>query len=48
MILLWGIVLAVLLGSLPVIGDSLKDIEHVIVFMQENRSWDSVCFNSLD
>lgn len=48
MILLWGILLAVLLGSLPVTGDSLRDIEHVIVFMQENRSWDSVCFNSLD
>jgi phospholipase C len=37
-----GIVLAVLLGSSAVSGGSLKDIEHVVIFMQENRSWDSV------
>lgn len=23
-------------------AQSLKDIEHVIIFMQENRSWDTV------
>ena len=40
--LLPGIVLAVLLGSSPVSGGSLKDIEHVVIFMQENRSWDTV------
>jgi phospholipase C len=26
----------------PVAGGSLKDIEHVVIFMQENRSWNSV------
>lgn len=40
--LLGGITLAVLLGSSTVTAGSLKDIEHVVLFMQENRSWDSV------
>lgn len=38
-----GAVLAVLLWSRPAITGSLKDIEHVVIFMQENRSWNSVC-----
>jgi phospholipase C len=42
--LLGCITLAVLLGSSTVTAGSLKDIEHVVIFMQENRSWDSVCF----
>ncbi|KAJ5625030.1 hypothetical protein N7510_001339 [Penicillium lagena] len=33
--------LAVLLTSTPVFGDSLQDIEHVVIFMQENRAFDS-------
>ncbi|RHZ47182.1 hypothetical protein CDV55_100609 [Aspergillus turcosus] len=36
-----GAVLAVLLWSRPAITGSLKDIEHVVIFMQENRSWNS-------
>lgn len=43
MILLLAILLLLLLGSPPVSGGSLRDIEHVVIFMQENRSWDSVC-----
>ncbi|KAJ5312138.1 hypothetical protein N7508_002968 [Penicillium antarcticum] len=39
--LLGCITLAVLLGSSTVSSGSLKDIEHVVIFMQENRSWDS-------
>ncbi|PYH92530.1 non-hemolytic phospholipase C precursor [Aspergillus ellipticus CBS 707.79] len=39
--LLLGTVLAVLLGSRPVSGGSLRDIKHVVIFMQENRSWNS-------
>ncbi|KAJ5614642.1 phosphoesterase family-domain-containing protein [Penicillium herquei] len=35
-----GAALAVILASLPVMGDELRDIEHVVIFMQENRSWD--------
>lgn len=46
MILLLPFLLAVLLGSSPVTGGSLRDIEHVVIFMQENRSWDSVRFPS--
>jgi phospholipase C len=42
MVLLLGTVLAVLLGSSPVTAGSLRDIEHVVIFMQENRAWDTV------
>ena len=35
--------MAMLLGSGPVSAGSLKDIEHVIILMQENRSWNNVC-----
>lgn len=38
-----SIALAVLLGVSPAAAGSLKDIEHVVIFMQENRSWDTVC-----
>jgi hypothetical protein len=38
-----GAVLAVLLWSRPAVTGSLKDIEHVVIFMQENRSWNNVC-----
>ncbi|KAJ5578571.1 phosphoesterase family-domain-containing protein [Penicillium hispanicum] len=41
MLFLLCALLALLLGSTPVIGDTLQDIEHVVIFMQENRSWDS-------
>ncbi|KAJ5167325.1 phosphoesterase family-domain-containing protein [Penicillium canariense] len=41
MVLLLGAVLAVLLGSSPVAAGSLRDIEHVVIFMQENRAWDT-------
>ncbi|OOQ87754.1 non-hemolytic phospholipase C precursor [Penicillium brasilianum] len=41
MVLLLGTVLAVLLGSSPVTAGSLRDIEHVVIFMQENRAWDT-------
>lgn len=46
LILLSSIVLSVLLGSTPVSGGSLNDIEHVVIFMQENRSWNSVSARS--
>ena len=48
MMLLLGTVLAVLLGSSPVTAGSLRDIEHVVIFMQENRAWDTVslCLSS--
>ncbi|PLB33161.1 nonhemolytic phospholipases C family protein [Aspergillus candidus] len=37
-----GSALLLLLGaSTPVAAGSLKDIEHVVIFMQENRSWNS-------
>ncbi|KAJ5351714.1 hypothetical protein N7452_000688 [Penicillium brevicompactum] len=36
-----SIALAVLLGVSPAAAGSLKDIEHVVIFMQENRSWDT-------
>lgn len=39
---LLSVAVAVLLGIAPVTADTLKDIEHVVIFMQENRSWDSV------
>lgn len=39
---LFSVAVAVLLGIAPVTADTLKDIEHVVIFMQENRSWDSV------
>ncbi|KAJ5682806.1 hypothetical protein N7462_005971 [Penicillium macrosclerotiorum] len=41
MVLLYGTALAVLLGAAPALAGSLKDIEHVVIFMQENRSWDT-------
>lgn len=37
-----SIAFAVLLGVSPAVAGSLKDIEHVVIFMQENRSWDTV------
>lgn len=48
MMLLLGTVLAVLLGSSPVTAGTLRDIEHVVIFMQENRAWDTVslCLSS--
>jgi phospholipase C len=46
MVLLLGTVLAVLLGSSPVTAGSLRDIEHVVIFMQENRAWDTVSLPS--
>ncbi|CAI7566686.1 unnamed protein product [Penicillium bialowiezense] len=36
-----SIAFAVLLGVSPAVAGSLKDIEHVVIFMQENRSWDT-------
>lgn len=49
MALLLGLLLGLLLRSHPVesasaAAGSLKDIEHVVIFMQENRSWNTVCF----
>ena len=41
-----GTALALMLASLPVMADKLEDIEHVVIFMQENRSWDCVCIQS--
>jgi hypothetical protein len=35
-------VLLMLLASGPAAAGSLKDIEHVVIFMQENRSWNNV------
>ncbi|KAJ5131342.1 Phosphoesterase [Penicillium bovifimosum] len=35
------IALVMVLGNSLASGGSLRDIEHVIIFMQENRSWDS-------
>ncbi|KAJ5488277.1 Phosphoesterase [Penicillium expansum] len=35
------IAIAVLLEAVLVFGGSLSDIEHVVIFMQENRSWDT-------
>ncbi|KAJ5581601.1 Phosphoesterase [Penicillium sp. DV-2018c] len=39
----WSICIALImtLGNSLVSGGSLRDIEHVVIFMQENRSWDS-------
>lgn len=34
--------LLVLLAARPALAGSLKDIEHVVIFMQENRSWNNV------
>ncbi|KAI2706015.1 hypothetical protein CBS147332_7259 [Penicillium roqueforti] len=36
-----SIAVAIALGTGLVSGGSLKDIEHVVIFMQENRSWDT-------
>lgn len=44
MMLFFWATLALMLSGSNVIADSLKDIEHVVIFMQENRSWDCVCF----
>ncbi|KAJ5089266.1 hypothetical protein N7532_007950 [Penicillium argentinense] len=41
MIWLLGFALAALLASSPVYAGSLKDIEHVVIFMQENRAQDT-------
>lgn len=38
-----GVLLGLLLQSNVVSAGSLKDIEHVVIFMQENRSWNTVC-----
>ena len=38
------IAIAISLGTRAVYGGSLSDIEHVVIFMQENRSWDTVHF----
>ncbi|KAJ5933635.1 hypothetical protein N7454_005964 [Penicillium verhagenii] len=38
---LLGSALLMLLASRPVVAGSLKDIEHVVIFMQENRSWNN-------
>lgn len=46
-VLLSGVTLGLLVLGRPVFGGSLKDIEHVVIFMQENRSWDCVCAISL-
>lgn len=43
--LLKCIAIAVLLEGVLVSGGSLSDIEHVVIFMQENRSWDTVRFS---
>lgn len=39
-------VLMLLLSAKPIVADSLSTIKHVVIFMQENRFWDSVsvCF----
>lgn len=29
------------------VARSLKEIEHVVIFMQENRSWNNVSFRGL-
>ena len=42
--LLVCIAIAISLGTRLVSGGSLSDIEHVVIFMQENRSWDTVRF----
>lgn len=39
--MIFGLVLALFLAC-PANSGSLKDIEHVVIFMQENRSWNSV------
>lgn len=36
--------IAVLLEAVLASGGSLSSIEHVVIFMQENRSWDTVHF----
>ncbi|KAJ5259435.1 phosphoesterase family-domain-containing protein [Penicillium angulare] len=41
MVLLFGAALALALASRSVKADELKDIEHVVIFMQENRAWDT-------
>lgn len=38
--MIFGLVLALFLAC-PANSGSLKDIEHVVIFMQENRSWNS-------
>lgn len=34
-----------LLGSRQVVADTLKDIHHVVIFMQENRAFNNVCLH---
>lgn len=35
--------LTLMASAVTVQADSLKDIKHIILFMQENRSFDHVC-----
>ena len=42
-----AIATAIALGTGLVSAGSLKDIEHVVIFMQENRSWDTVRLSAL-
>ncbi|KAG2418380.1 hypothetical protein HFD88_001481 [Aspergillus terreus] len=39
--LLGSVFLLLLAGGTPAAAGSLKDIEHVVIFMQENRSWNN-------
>jgi len=39
---LFGSVLLMFIASRPAVAGSLKDVEHVVIFMQENRSWNNV------
>lgn len=45
---LLGVALTALLASSSVYAGSLKDIEHVVIFMQENRAQDTVGLPSLE
>jgi phospholipase C len=38
-----GVAFATVLFAAVVAADSLKDIDHVVLFMQENRAFDHVC-----
>jgi hypothetical protein len=45
---LLGVALTALLASSSVNAGSLKDIEHVVIFMQENRAQDTVDLPSFE
>jgi phospholipase C len=45
---LLGVALTALLASSSVNAGSLKDIEHVVIFMQENRAQDTVYLLSFE